>query len=93
MTQSVADPSLYLQFKDDKLIGINGTYVDDLLRCGTPELEDLCKLTYERFETIGTEDLPLTFAGFNIQPRPDDAFSIDQLFYHEKLEIPEAMAS
>ena len=84
---------MYFLFKENMLIGINGTYVDDLQRCGTPEFEEMCKLTHERFETTGTEDLPLTLTGFNIRPRPDDAFSIDQLFYHQKLETLEALPS
>ena len=84
---------MYLHFEDDKLVNINGTYVDDLLRCGTPEFEELSKLTYEKFKTTGTEDLTLTFAGLNIRLRPDDTFSIYQLCYHQKLETLQASAS
>ena len=41
MTQSTAEPSMYFHFKEDRLIVINVAYVDDLLRCGTPEFESL----------------------------------------------------
>ena len=67
MIQSVVDPSMYFHFKENMLIGINGTYVDDLLRWVIPEFEELCKLAYEGFKTTGTEELPLTFAGLNIR--------------------------
>ena len=93
MIQSIADPPMYFLFEENKLIRINGIYVDDLLRCGTLELEEQCKLTSERFETTVTKEFPFTFAEFNISPRPDDTYSIDQLFYHQKLESLEASAS
>ena len=31
MFHTIVDPSLYCQFEDDKLVGVNGSYVDDLL--------------------------------------------------------------
>ena len=80
MTQSVTGPCMYLSLKNEKLIGINGAYVDDLLRCGSPVFEDLCKVTYDRFKTNGTEELPLTSAGLNMRSRQDDELGIDQVF-------------
>ena len=66
MESSMADPSLYLHFDNGNLTGINGTYVDDLLRCGTSDFEQKSKLTYDKFETSGSEEPPITFAGLNI---------------------------
>ena len=86
MELSESDPSLYFHFDSDKLVGINGTYVDDLLRCSTKKFEEKAKIIYDKFETSSTEELPLTFAGINIQQKPDDSFALDQLFYHRKLE-------
>ena len=37
ITPTIIDPFLYCQFEDDHLVGINGSYVDDLLRAGTDE--------------------------------------------------------
>ena len=34
-----ADPSLHLSFRQGALTGINGSYVDDLLRAGTPDFK------------------------------------------------------
>ena len=86
MEPSMSDPSLYFHFDGDRLIGINGTYVDDLLRCITKKFEEKSKLTYDKFETSDAEELPLTFAGINIQQKPDDSYALDLLFYHRKLE-------
>ena len=93
MVQSIADPSTYFHCEDDKLIGINGTYVDDLLRCGTLELEELCNMKYKKLVTTGTEDITLTFARSNNRRRTEDAFSFDQLFYNQKLETMQGSAS
>ena len=72
---------------------ISGTYVDDSLRCSTPDFEELSKLTHENFEITGSEELPLIFVGFNIKLRLDDAYNIDQLFYSQKLETLQATAT
>ena len=73
-----ADPSLYFSFREGKLIGINGSNVDDLLRAGGNDFRNICNKTHERFETSGDETAPLTFAGFNIEPKRDVPFTIDQ---------------
>ena len=85
-TPTKADPSLYLAHDNDTLIGLNGSYVDDLLRAGTPTFRKTCSETLKRFETSGDEHPPFTFAGFNIAKRTDVPYAIDQLFYLKKLE-------
>ena len=57
------DPSLYFPFRSGKLVGINGSYVDDLLRKGDQKFLELCSHTHRRFETSCDDDLPVTFAG------------------------------
>ena len=86
LVPSKADPSLYFAFTDGTLSGINGSYVDDLLRAGTESFQEACKHTHRRFETSGDEIPPFTFAGFNISCSPDGFLSMDQLFYMKKLE-------
>ena len=80
-----ADPSLYFSFRDDKLVGIHGSYVDDLLRSGDSEFKEFCEATHRRFETSGDEDLPVTFAGFNITNH-NNQLSMEQTFYIKQLE-------
>ena len=81
-----ADPSLYFSFRGNKLVGINGSYVDDLLRSGDSEFKNWCKRTHEKFETSGDEPLPVTFAGFQISRNEHNLLSMDQTFYIRRLE-------
>ena len=37
MIPTIVDSSLYCQYEDDQLVGINGSYVDGLFRAGTVE--------------------------------------------------------
>ena len=93
MHLSNSDPSLYLFLKNDTLIGMNGMYADDLLQCGRLEFEKIAERTYEKFETVGTEELPFTFAGVSIWQQPDDSYALDQLFFYQKLETLQASAT
>ena len=65
---------------------MNGSYVEDLLRVGNREFRDLWSHTHRRFETSGDDDLPVTFAGFEIARESDGSFTIDQTFYLKRLE-------
>lgn len=60
------DPSLCFSIKDCKLVGIHGSYVDDLLRPDDEEFRQWCLLTYERFVTTGDEKIQTTFSGLHI---------------------------
>ena len=93
LVSSKADPSLYFSFTAGELSGINGYYVDDLLRAGTPEFQERCTQTHRRFETSGDESPPFTFAGFSIARLNDGTIAIDQLFYTKKLEEIECSSS
>ena len=86
LTPTKADTSLYLAHDNNSLIGLNGFYVDDLLRAGTPAFRKTCSETLKRFETSGDEHPPFTFDGFNIAKPNDVPYAIDQLFYLKKLE-------
>ena len=66
MTPTTIDPSLYYQFEDDRLVWINGIYVDDLLRAGKDEWKTHSDAILERFEITGNQQVPFTFAGMNI---------------------------
>ena len=86
MIPTKCDPSLYFSFRNGDLIGMNRSYVDDLLRAGTFKLRSQCERTHAKFETTGDERLPITFAGFRISADNHNLFTIDQYFYLPKLE-------
>ena len=80
------DPSLYFSFRLGELVGINGTYVEDLLRAGDVEFRRKCQVTHEKYEISGDESVPLVFAGFTLSRNSDGSFSIDQNQYRKQLE-------
>ena len=85
MIPTIIDPCLYFQFEDEQLVGINGSEVDDLLRAGTNERRTYSDYTLERFETIGNQQAPFTFAGIYII-ESDNMYHIDQDSYMRKSE-------
>ena len=54
------DPSLYYSLRLGELLGINGTYVDNLFRTGNNEFPKKCNNTHQTFERSG--DDPPSFA-------------------------------
>ncbi len=78
--------SVYLSFCLGELEGLNGSYVDDLLRAGTPAFKDRCQAIYRCFETFGDESMPITFARFQISKKDKHCVTIYQTFYLKKLE-------
>ena len=80
------DPSSYYLFNKGNLVGINGTYVNDLLRAGNAQFRLKCELTHKRFETSVDAEIPMTFAGFHVTRPKHYPFSIDQNLYVTKLE-------
>ena len=53
MTSTVIDPFSYCQFEDDQLVGINGSYICDLLRAGTDNWKTHLNATLELLKTTG----------------------------------------
>ena len=85
MIRRIIDPCLYFLFRSGNLVGINGSYVDDLLRAGSDEFKSIVDRTLPRFETSGNDELPVIFASIHIKYSPDHTYTIDQLSYVEKL--------
>ena len=50
MTHTITNPFLYCQVKDEQVLGINRTYVDDLLRAETNENQTHSEASPERFK-------------------------------------------
>ena len=78
--------SSYFSISDGRLKGINGSYIDHLLRAGRAESKLICRMAHKRFEICGDAEIPITFAGFHITKPKQYPFSIDQNLYVEKLE-------
>ena len=86
MSYTKPDLTVYLKHHNDHLIGINETYVDDLLRTGDGIFRDQATITHNHFETSGKETLPFELAGFTITRTNDHPYAIDQTEYLKKLE-------
>lgn len=57
---TIGDPALHVRTENDKIIGVTGSYFDDLLNAGGIEFEDFSKLMLEKFDSK-----PLLYASFN----------------------------
>ena len=55
MIPTIINLSLHCQFEDSQFVGINGSYVDDLLRAETNERKTHSDDILERFETPENE--------------------------------------
>ena len=86
MTPLRSESALYTLHQDDSLIGISGSYVDDLLRAGTPEFHSACRKTHEVFDMGDEEYIPCPFTGFFIGKNEDGSISQHQLSYLKQLE-------
>ena len=82
------DPVFYLCFDESKRsIGMNRSFVDDLLCAGDSKFKKLREITHQKFETTPDEDPLFLFAGLKLKKLPDDSFTLDQSFYLEKIKI------
>jgi len=67
MEQSSGDFSLFVKRIADGLVGLSGTYVDDIMRAGTVRFEtDITKNTSKPFDTKVTRKAPFTFTGLQV---------------------------
>ena len=64
----------------------SSTIVRAVLRRGSVEFRNWCKLTHEKFETSGDESLLITFVGFQISRNKHNLLSIRQTFCMRRLE-------
>ena len=63
---TLIDISLYWQFEDEQLLGINASSIDDLLRAGADGWQTHSDATLERSETTRNQQAPFTSAGMHI---------------------------
>lgn len=87
MASARSDAALFSKMKDNKLIGLSGVYVDDMLRVGTAEFKKLCRETSKEFD-MSEDDCPsCNFTGFKISYGDDNTVEISQKDYCEKLKL------
>ena len=61
------DFSFFLKKSGKRLIGLSGTYVDDIIRAGTIEFQrESNEATSTAFDTKPAETVPFTFTGMNV---------------------------
>ena len=61
MIPTKIDPVFYLRFDQNKrLVGMSGSYVDDLLQAENYKLKKLCEIKHQKFETTPDEDPPFS---------------------------------
>lgn len=67
------------------LKGLSGTYVDEMIRVGSPAFYEMAKTTHRLFK-IGPDDHPpCTFTGFHLSRNPTDHLVFDQHAYLAKI--------
>jgi hypothetical protein len=62
-----AGPSLYFRPVGNRLIGLSGVYVDEMLHCGTAEFLPNLKTTSRIFDAIPETMRTANFAGVNLR--------------------------
>lgn len=87
MEPLTTDPSLYFRRIGDRLVGLSGVYVDDLLRCGTPEFFQLSKATGNIFDSTPETRQKAKFAGVTIH-QTQNVIEADMNEYIAKLSVP-----
>jgi Reverse transcriptase (RNA-dependent DNA polymerase) len=82
-----ADPSLYFRSIGNRLIGLSGVSVDDMLRCGTPDFLRDSKTTSRIFDATPEAMRTAKFAGVNLR-HTESGIETDMSDYIEKLTFP-----
>ena len=87
MSQAEGDSSLFFERIGDRLTGLSGTYVDDILRAGTKSFRmDVSKATSKAFDSKPAQKVPFTFTGMNIH-KQKRMILLSQQKYIEMLEL------
>ena len=81
-----SDAAVFIKRINERLIGLSATYVDDLLRAGTPQFRTLCRKTHELFDAKEDAELPAEFTGFSITRDKSGTLTLNQLHYLRRLE-------
>jgi hypothetical protein len=82
-----ADPSLYFRSIGNRLIGLSGVYVDDMLRCGTPDFRRDSRTISWIFDANPETMRTAKFAGVNLR-QTESGIEIDMQDYIAKITFP-----
>lgn len=86
MKQLKSDSSFhYIKF-NNKISGLSGTYVDDLLRAGDDRFKELSQRTKNLFDMKPPSSLPCDFSGFHLLRNENSIVQQSQSNYMHKLE-------
>ena len=85
MNQLDSDSSFHYIIKNNKLSGLSGTYVDDLLRAGNADFKKLSEQTGKHFDMKEPTSLPCEFSGFRLNFNDDAIMVQTQTHYTNKL--------
>ncbi len=88
-----SESAIYVLMKDGLFNGLIRSYLDDLLREGTPDFRQDCLKTHSKFDMSDDESLHLTFAGFQLSGDKSSGYKLDQNYYLRKLEELSSSAS
>lgn len=83
-----SEPAFYFRCMGERLIGLSGLYVDDILRAGTKEYEQLSASTSQKFDTTPSVFDEDTFAGLHFK-EVDNGIAVDMQEYITKLRFKE----
>lgn len=86
MEQATGDFSLFFKRVLDKLTGLSGTYVDDILRAGTKGFENTSTTATCCFDSKSAEAVPFTFTGLQISGSKEK-LKLSQARYIENLSL------
>lgn len=86
MMQCNVDAALYFLPEKDVLVGLIGTYEDDILRAGNQQFRRLTLQTNKTFDMEGNSPLSLEYMGFALATDQDMDVLIDQNHYNIHLE-------
>lgn len=79
--------ALSIDMMSVKVEGMSVNYVNELLRCGTPDFRRNFRKTHECFNKSDKEELKCIFVGFNLAGDRDSWFLIDQNLYQKTLIV------
>lgn len=86
MTPSKLDAAFYYLLENKILVGLSGTYVDDLLRAGNRQFRQNTTKTTNKFDMTKDSPLPFKHTDFSLSRDSENNVIIDQHHYLRKLE-------
>lgn len=87
------DSALYVKSKDDEVIGVTGSYVDDSLNAGRAKFVKMTDATLQKFESKERVFDTFDFYGAQVDTISDGNFKLSQRYYIRNLSYIEKDSS